>query len=186
MRGKIRHIEIVEYDPAWPRTFEALRAVVVRALGDLALTVEHVGSTSVPGLAAKPIIDMDVVIASRDQLPHMFERLRALGYVHQGDLDIAGREAFGREAFGREGEDVPRDGSAGRTFWPTHNLYVCAQNNRELGRHLAFRNYLRAHPDEAYEDLKRDLARRHQGDIDTYSRAKTKFVEGILQKAFVP
>lgn len=180
MRGKIRHIEIVEYDPAWSRTFDELRAVLNRALGGLALAVEHVGSTSVPGLAAKPIIDLDVVIAAHDQLPHVIGRLRPLGYAHQGDLDIAGREAFGRE-----GEDVPRDGSAGRTFWPTHNLYVCAQNNRELGRHLAFRNYLRAHPDQAaaYEDLKRDLARRHQGDIDTYSRAKTNFVEGILQKA---
>jgi len=178
--GNIRHIESVEHDPAWSQTFGELRTVVVRALGDLALAVEHVGSTSVPGLAAKPIIDLDVVIALRDRLPVVFERLRALGYVHQGDLGLEGREAFRRE-----GEDVPRDAWAGQAAWPSHNLYVCAQDNREFARHLAFRNYLRAHPDDAaaYADLKRDLAQRHQGDRDAYSRAKTEFVESILQKA---
>lgn len=179
MPSTMRRIEIVAHDPAWSRTFDGLRAVISRTLGDLALAVEHVGSTSVPDLAAKPILDLDVVIASRDRLPHVIERLRALGYAHQGDLGLEGREAFRRD-----GEEVPRDGAGGRT-WPVHNLYVCAQDNRELGRHLAFRNYLRAHPDEAaaYADLKRELARRHQGDIEAYSRAKTEFVENILQKA---
>jgi GrpB-like predicted nucleotidyltransferase (UPF0157 family) len=87
-------IIIVEYDPHWPDVFDELRAPVVAALGDLAVSVEHVGSTAVPGLAAKPIIDMDAVVPSVVHVPKAIERLALLGYAHRGDLGIPGREAF--------------------------------------------------------------------------------------------
>ncbi|GII97594.1 GrpB family protein [Sinosporangium siamense] len=163
-----RQVEVVDYDPQWPRVFEELSQPIADVLGPLALRIEHVGSTSVPGLAAKPIVDLDVVIASREDLAAVIERLRGLGYEHRGDLGIPGREAF----------TIP----AGL---PAHHLYVCAADNAELARHLAFRDHLRAHPDtvEAYANLKRTLATRFPDDRVAYTDAKTTFVEGVLAGA---
>lgn len=170
-----RTIEIVDYDPGWAETFAGISRVVAAALGPLALRIEHVGSTAVPGLGAKPIIDLDVVIESPRMLPLVVEALKALGYPHEGDGGIPGREAFGRE-----GATVPEDGS-GRA-WPAHHLYVCPSDSEELRRHLRFRDYLRSHPDSAarYEALKRDLAHRHANDSDSYVAGKSEFVERIL------
>ena len=170
-----RTIEIVDYDPAWPESFADISRVVAAALGPLALRIEHVGSTAVPGLGAKPIIDLDVVIESPRFMPLVVETLGTLGYTHEGDGGIPGREAFGREA-----ATVPADGS-GRA-WPAHHLYVCPGDSDELRRHLRFRDYLRGHPEAAarYDALKRDLARRHANDIDAYVEGKSAFVEGIL------
>ena len=175
---KQRKVELVEYNSQWPQFFGELSRAISTALGDLAVRIEHVGSTSVPGLAAKPIIDLDVVIASRQLLPATIQRLAGLGYKHKGDLGIAGREAFARE-----GEDVPRDGT-GRT-WPAQHLYVCAQDNVELARHVAFRDYLRNNPAEAmaYEELKRRLAQQFTYDVDAYCEAKTDFIRRTLQQA---
>ncbi|MXW26767.1 MAG: GrpB family protein [Dehalococcoidia bacterium] len=170
-----RTIEIIDYDPAWPDTFAGLSSALAAALGPLALRIEHVGSTSVPGLGAKPIIDIDVIIESPRLLPLVVEGLGTLGYSHEGDGGIPDREAFGRA-----GAMVPADGS-GRV-WPAHHLYVCPSGSEELQRHLRFRDYLRSHPDSAarYEALKRDLAHRHANDIDAYVAGKSAFVERIL------
>ncbi len=170
-----RVIEIVDYEPAWAEAFAGISRVIKAALGILALRIEHVGSTSVPGLGAKPIIDLDVVIESPRSLPPVAEALEALGYRHEGDKGIPGREAFGRE----DGT-APRGGS-GRQ-WPPHHLYVCAEDSKELGRHLRFRDYLRSHPDSArqYETLKRELASLHPHDIDSYIEGKSAFIERIL------
>ncbi len=159
---------IVDYDPHWPDRFEELRAPVVAALGDLVVIVEHVGSTAVPGLAAKPIIDMDVVVPSVSDLPEVIVRLAMLGYVHQGDLGIPGREAF--------------MSPAGK---PRHHLYVCAVGSDELRRHRSFRDCLLTHPDDAraYGALKKDAALRFAHDRAAYTEAKTRFVEAILQRA---
>ena len=159
---------IVDYDPHWPDLFEDLRAPVVAALGDLVVIVEHVGSTAVPGLAAKPIIDMDVVVPSVADVPKAIERVALLGYAHQGDLGIRGREAF-----------TPPPGK------PAHHLYVCALGSDELRRHRSFRDYLRSHPDDAraYEALKKAAASRFAEDRAAYSESKTRFVEAVLQRA---
>src|ERR1700758_3707621 len=85
---------IKEYDPQWPVLFEELRVKFSDLLGNMVSAIEHVGSTSVPGLAAKPIIDLDVLLASASYLPETIRRLATLGYKHEGDLGIAGREAF--------------------------------------------------------------------------------------------
>src|SRR5438067_8534680 len=87
-------IVVVAYNPDWPKVFAALRGRVAGVLGDLALAVEQVGSPAVPGLAAKPIVDLDVLIPSTADFPAAVERLATLGYVHQGDLGIPGREAI--------------------------------------------------------------------------------------------
>ena len=159
-------IAIVDYDLTWPAQFEEIAGRVRAVFDDVA--IEHVGSTAVVGLAAKPIIDIDVIVPSVADVPDAIVRLATLGYTHQGDLGIPGREAFG---------------------WPPntfrHNLYVCAEDSAELRRHLLFRDYLRAHPEAArrYGLLKRDLAARHVTDIDAYCEDKTEFVQWILTMA---
>lgn len=173
-----KRIEVAAYDPQWPVIFEELKSVIGRAVGDLALRIEHVGSTSIPGLSAKPIIDLDVVIDSYGEMPEAIARLETLGYKHQGDLGIKGREAFARE-----GNDVPRDGTG--KVWPVHHLYVCPKDGEGLLRHIAFRDYLRAHPDEIsrYEEVKQQLADEHPYDWETYTDGKTEYIEGILRRA---
>lgn len=161
-------VVIFPYDPAWPQVFAAIEARLVEALGGCALAIEHVGSTAVPGLAAKPIIDIDVVIAAETDLPLAAGRLASIGYAHKGEQGVAGRHAFSR----------PQD-------LPSHHLYVCAADNLELARHLAFRDHLRASPGDAgaYARLKYELAERFGADRDGYSQAKSAFVEQMLRKA---
>jgi GrpB-like predicted nucleotidyltransferase (UPF0157 family) len=169
------------YNPAWPEAFEQLHGALGSALGRLAQAIEHVGSTAVPGLAAKPIIDVDVVLASEQRLLEAIRALAPVGYTYQGELGIAGRHSFGRL-----GEDVPRDGS--HRQWPEHHLYLCAQGCPELQRHLAFRDYLRGHPATAaqYERLKRELMQRSPRDREAYTLGKSEFVEQVLKLAAVP
>ena len=161
-------VEIASYDPRWPEVFAELRGQIAGALGPLAQRIEHVGSTAVPGLPAKPIIDIDVVIAATADLSAVISQLATLGYQHEGDFGITGREAFTTPA------------SA-----PGHDLYVCAANSPELARHLVFRDYLRTHPGEAgaYAELKRSLAEQFRSDRDAYSQGKTTFINHVLAAA---
>ncbi len=163
----MRRIIVVEYDPAWPATFDDLRARVCTVVGDLALAIEHMGSTAVPGLAAKPIIDMIVVLPSADDVPQAIERLATLGYVHRGNLGIEGREAF----------SSPLE-------LPAHHLYVCPAGSLGLLNPLAVRDYLRTHPEmaRAYGDLKKSLAAEFPHDIDSYVSGKTDFILSILRE----
>jgi GrpB-like predicted nucleotidyltransferase (UPF0157 family) len=135
----------------------------------MAAAIEHVGSTAVPCLAAKPIIDMDVLLASQAMLPAAIDRLASLGYVHQGDLGIPEREAFLAPA----GD-------------PPHHLYVCPPHSAEFRRHIAFRDYLRTHPADAkrYGDLKIALAGRFREDRLAYTEAKTEFVVEVTNRSF--
>ena len=159
---------VVPYDPVWPALFAQLRDNVAGALGSLAVAIEHVGSTSVVGLAAKPIIDIDVVVPSHNEIPEAIILLAALGYVHQGDCGIQGREAF----------KSPQG-------TPAHHLYVCAQDNEELHRHIAFRNYLRRHSDKAseYGTLKLSLAKVYHQDRNAYMDGKDSLVKELLAQS---
>ena len=161
-------VTVVEYDPIWVHTFEKLRDFVVAVLGELLVTVEHVGSTSVPGLAAKPIIDLDAVVYTQSDVQTAIQRLVAVGYVHEGDLGVAGREAF-----------IPFDGA------PWHHLYVCTADNAEYKRHIQFRDYLRSHSQDTkmYGDLKWELAQRFHNDRAAYTNGKNDFVKEILKRA---
>ena len=171
-------VVVAPYDPTWPAQFEALRSVLASALGDVARAIHHVGSTAVPGLAAKPVLDVDVEIASREHLAECSRRLGLVGYRAAGDLDIAGREAFDRE-----GPDVPRDGRG--LSWPEHHLYVCASDAAELRRHLLLRDFLRANPSRAaaYAALKQSLAARYRQDREGYTRGKSDLIASILADA---
>lgn len=158
-------VVVVPYDAAWPATFEGLRAPLAAALGELAAGIEHIGSTAVPGLDAKPIIDLDVVIRRAADLDDVVRRLALLGYVHLGDLGIVGREAF-----------------RGPAASPRHHLYVCAAGAAALQAHLILRDALRADPGLAvqYGTLKRELAERYRDDRDAYTEGKSAFVTAVL------
>ena len=160
-------VVIEDYDPRWPTQFETLRSRLANSLNGLAITIEHVGSTSVPGLAAKPIIDIDVLLKSAADLPHAITALASMGYRHRGDLGIPGREAFRAPA-----GDFP------------HHLYVCLTDT-EYRRHITFRDHLRTNPEEAnaYAALKRELALKFGEDREGYNNAKREFVERILRNS---
>lgn len=164
----MRTIVVVDYDPTWPALFESLQSAIWPAVGDFALAIEHVGSTSVPGLAAKPVIDISVVLASERDVERAVDRLAGLGYVHRGNLGVEGREAF----------DQPHP-------IPAHNLYVCPRGSLGLVNQLAVRDYLRTHPDtaRAYGELKKRLAVEFPTDIDSYVYGKTDLVLSILRQA---
>jgi GrpB-like predicted nucleotidyltransferase (UPF0157 family) len=157
-------IQLVEYDPTWPTIFNQIRERVWHEVSDIAVTIEHVGSTAVPGLAGKPVIDIDVVMPLHAKVMTIIGRLARLGYEHRGDLGIHDREAF------KSPEDAPM-----------HRLYVCRRGSVALRNHLTLRDHLRQHADDlrAYAALKRALAT-ECADVDEYGRRKTSFILAIL------
>ena len=161
----LRTIEVVDYDPAWPWVFERIRGRLAPVLEGLVIGIEHVGSTSVPGLAAKPIIDLDVVISSRMRFPAVRDALESLGYIHRGNLEIPGRESFQHPS-----DEFP------------HHLYVCSVDTPNLHDHLILRDTLRANPElrDRYSAVKRDMAARFPHDIDSYIDGKGPLIEEIM------
>jgi len=157
-------IEVVDYDPAWPATFAEERGRIGTALGDLVATIEHGGSTSVPGLAAKPVIDIWLKLTGPVQPEHI-EAMAALGYRHLGEAGLAGQDLF-----------VKRSA-------PVVHLHSYQAGDPDYQRHLDFRDWLRAHPDgaAAYGRLKKDLARRFKADRLAYTEAKSDFIEAALR-----
>jgi GrpB-like predicted nucleotidyltransferase (UPF0157 family) len=169
------NIRIVPYDSRWPANFEAEAERIRGALGEVAIRVHHIGSTAVPGLSAKPIIDILLEASSLAELDHRSEQLEALGYEAKGEHGIPGRRYFRRS-----------DELGART----HQLHSFAVRSRQADRHLAFRDYLIAHPQvaQAYGELKRSLAERYPWDIYAYMAGKDAFVkryeaEGLAWRA---
>ncbi|MGO6788250.1 GrpB family protein [Rhizobium ruizarguesonis] len=163
----MRAIKVVDYDPCWPRLFAEISAEVSALLGDRLLSIDHIGSTSVPGLAAKPKIDLDAVMISDAFLPAAIEVVRAADFVFRGDTGEQ-RWAFTRDhqAYG-------------------FKLYLCGPNNRAYRERILFRDYLRDHPERAraYADLKRRLAAEASRDWDFYTGGKTAFVSETVRLA---
>ncbi|HEX7026839.1 MAG TPA: GrpB family protein [Gammaproteobacteria bacterium] len=172
------------YDPAWASEFAELQAVYVSALSGLALRIEHVGSTAVPGLPAKPVLDIDIVIQSYSVFHEIINALELLGYQHCGDQGIPQREVF-------KPKGVIAPFVASRTFM-RHHLYVCPESSPELRRHIRFRDMLRARPDlrREYETIKLGIAHRAGGDRRRYAEIKEiecrEFVERVLGQAEQP
>ena len=163
-------IEVTDYDPQWPQWFEALCEKVWPAVRDVAVRIDHVGSTAVPGLAAKPVIDMDIVVAERSDVPTVIEQLAGIGYRWRGDLGVEGRESF----------KPPANSSL-----PQHHLYVVVENNRAHLDHWLLRDLLRR--DETarnrYAAVKRRNAEEANNDIDVYVAAKAELVADLLTRA---
>jgi GrpB-like predicted nucleotidyltransferase (UPF0157 family) len=165
-------IIIVAYDPAWKALFEEERTKLAALLGALAVAVEHVGSTAVPGLAAKPIIDLMVGVHSLTEARcRCVEKLPAAGYAYLPEYE----SWLPGELFFRKGVSGP---------W-THHAHVMEPSNPGWQRRLLFRDYLRGHPDsaDAYAKLKRGLAAALKDDIAAYRNAKDEFVAATIAKA---
>jgi GrpB-like predicted nucleotidyltransferase (UPF0157 family) len=160
---------VLPYDRAWKTAFETIKGEIEAALGDLILGIEHVGSTAVEGLPAKPCIDLDVVIGDYAVFPGVVQILASIGYIHEGDLGIKGREAF-------RYEDKPH--------LMKHHLYVCPRDSRELHRHITFRDFLRSSPQAAkqYGQVKEEAARRYPDNIDQYMQFKSACVEQLYEQ----
>jgi len=160
-------IYLAPYDSTWPLEFEAEAARIERACGDLEITLEHVGSTAVPGLAAKPIIDIVAGRPPRARLAPYVAAMRQIGYEHLGAYGVPGRDYFRRGS--------PR----------SHHVHMVSRTSAFWRKHLAFRDYLRTHADAAreYEVSKRELARVSGENHMAYVTGKGPFVRRILREA---
>ncbi len=157
-------IEVVPYDPLWQREFERAAGEVTTALGPNVLAVHHVGSTSIPGIHAKPVIDLLAVVADLAAVDRRTAEMQRLGYEAMGAFGIEGRRYF------------RRDNPKGRR---THQLHVFAEASPHVRRHLAFRDFMRAHPALAdeYGALKQKLAAAHPHDVEAYMDGKDAFIK---------
>ncbi len=159
-------IIIENYNPNWPDQYEQERAAIVQAIGPYITNIEHAGSTSIPGLAAKPVIDICIDLNSYPLPAEAITAMGALGYEHLGEYGIHERHYFRKVS--------PR----------SYHIHAYSPGNIEWDAHILFRDYLRAHPQAArqYERLKRELAARHT-DRHDYTDDKTDFVHGTLTQA---
>jgi GrpB-like predicted nucleotidyltransferase (UPF0157 family) len=161
-----RAIVIVDYDPCWPAQFQKHAEILARALGDRALAIEHVGSTSVPGLAAKPIIDIDVLVEDSSDEATYLSALVEAGYV----LRVREPDWHQHRMFRTPELDV--------------HVHIFSPGSVEVSRHLTFRDRLRTCPEDRllYESVKRKLAREEWTDMNAYASAKSEVVEEIIAR----
>lgn len=168
-------IILAPYDPGWPALFQEERERLQAAVGAWAADIQHVGSTSVPGTAAKPIIDIAVHLRTLVDALYCITPLVEIGYECLGEFGIPGRIYF------RKPTDNPLPGQAHGGVGRTHQIHMYETGHDQYEKQIIFRDYLRAHPEAAqeYEALKRDLAARYS-DIEGYAEAKSDFVARIL------
>lgn len=157
---------VLPYNEEWKSDFEKIKKELCCALDGSIIGIEHVGSTSVEGLSAKPCIDIDVIIKDYSVFEAVVSALAAIGYTHEGNLGIKDREAFKY---------------SNKPHLQKHHLYVCPQNSAELYRHITFRNFLRANPDaiKKYSAVKETAAKLFPNDIDKYIEYKSPCIEEL-------
>ena len=162
-------VVVLPYDEAWKSAFEKIKDEIEEAIGDLIIGIEHIGSTSVEGMSAKPCIDIDVVIEDYSVFHAVVARLKTIGYIHEGDLGIKNREAFKY---------------SGKEHLQKHHLYVCPKYSEELHRHITFRNFLLSNPTAAkkYSLIKEKAAELFQNDIDGYIEYKSSCIEELYKE----
>ena len=165
---RTKNVVVEKWNPKWKDEFER----IVDSLGEdviyNSVKIEHIGSTSVEGLSAKPIIDLDIVIEN-DKFEIIKRLLNDKGYEHEGDLGIEGREAFSY---------------SGKEELMTHHLYVCPKDSKELFKHITFRDFLKNNPALAseYSKVKEQAAVLYPDDIDKYMEFKSEIIEKIYKR----
>lgn len=166
----MRDIVVVAHDPMWSRKFASEATVVSEVLGSAVVNVHHIGSTAIPSIFAKPIIDMLVEVTSLGAVDRRAESMGAHGYEAKGEFGIPGRRYF------------RKDNAAGIREYQVHAF---VEGSVEVDRHLAFRDYLRSHPvvAEEYSQLKRELATQHPCDSEAYRNGKDPFIKATEQLA---
>ena len=167
-----KRVVVVPYNEQWKTYFETIKQYLLTAINAEIIGIEHIGSTSVEGLSAKPIIDIDIVIKDYSVFNTVVERLATLGYIHEGNLGIKDREAFDYK---------------GNADLPKHHLYVCPEFSEELHRHITFRDYLRNNPEavQKYSRVKEEGAKLFSDSIDDYIAYKSPCIEEIYKKCGV-
>lgn len=166
-------VVIVDHDVRWFDAFDVAAAELRGALKPWIVDIEHIGSTAVAGLAAKPIIDVQVGVVSLDAGSRLVAAVEALGYVYVSEYE---RELPNRRYFRR----------TSLTGVTTHHVHLVERTDHEWwDRHIQFRDWLRAHPDDRdrYAALKRSLAREHRDDRDSYTEAKSAFIDSVVERA---
>ena len=165
---KTKQVVVLAYDARWKSDFENIKQEIENAIGDLIVGIEHVGSTSVDGLPAKPCIDIDVIIKDYSVFDNVVEKLGTIGYIHEGNLGIEDREAF-------KYLDKPHV--------QNHHLYVCPQQSKELHRHITFRDFLRKTPEAVrkYGEVKEMAAQLFPDDIEKYIEYKAPCIEELYE-----
>ncbi|MHA8114201.1 GrpB family protein [Kosakonia cowanii] len=164
----MRKIVVVPYDEKWPELFNAESFLIKRLLGEVAKDIHHIGSTSVPGLSAKPVIDVLVEVSDINELDQCTPAMVNAGYIARGENGIAGRRYFIKEGNQR-----------------SHQVHAFSVGDRQVLRHLAFRDYVRKHTDiaMAYAEVKRTAQLLYKNDAQGYSAFKAPFIEHHLQLA---
>lgn len=167
-----KRVVVVPYSEQWKTDFETIKQYVLPAINDVVISIEHIGSTSVEGLSAKPIIDIDIVIEDYSVFDTVVEKLASHGYIYERNLGIKDREAFDYKGYA----DLPK-----------HHLYVCPEFSAELHRHIAFRDYLRNHTEAVlkYSKVKEEGARLFPDSIDDYIAYKSPCIEEIYKEIFM-
>lgn len=166
---RTKKVIVVPYDKAWKSAFEEIKKEIECVIGDLIIGIEHVGSTSVEGLSAKPIIDIDVVIKDYSVFATVVQKLETIGYIHEGDLGIKDREAFKY---------------SNKPHLQKHHLYVCPQYSEELHRHVTFRDYLKNNREavKKYSLVKETAAILFPNEIEKYIDYKTPCIEELYMR----
>ena len=162
-------VVVLPYDKEWKIAFQEIKHELEQAVAELIIGIEHIGSTAVEGMSAKPCIDMDLVIRDHAAFDEVAARLAAIGYVHEGDLGIPDREAFAY---------------SNKPHLYKHHLYVCPQHSAELHRHVVFREFLKVTPEavQQYSAVKEEAARLFPDDIDEYIRYKAPCIEELYRQ----
>lgn len=165
---RTKNVVVEKWNPKWKDEFERIVVSLGKDIIYNSIKIEHVGSTSVEGLSAKPIIDLDIVIEN-DKFKIIKRLLNDKGYEHEGDLGIEGREAFSY---------------SGKEELMTHHLYVCPKDSKELFKHITFRDFLKNNPALAskYSKVKEQAAVLYPYDIDKYMEFKSEIIEKIYKR----
>lgn len=166
---RTKKVIVLPYDAAWRSAYEKIKGEIEGTLGDLIIGIEHIGSTSVEGMSAKPCIDIDVIIEDHSAFAAVVEGLKEIGYIHEGDLGIKDREAFKY---------------ADKPHLMTHHLYVCPKYSEELHRHISFRDFLRSDPEavKRYSLIKEKAAELYPNDINGYIAYKSPCIEELYKE----
>jgi GrpB-like predicted nucleotidyltransferase (UPF0157 family) len=165
----MRTVEIVPYDPQWPSLFREAAAELCAAFGENLVVHHHIGSTAIPGMPAKPVIDAMPVVQDIERVADAEPALIRIGYEPRGEYGISGRRYFVKEVEGRR----------------SHHVHAFEVNHPAVTRHLAFRDFLIAHPDEArrYAELKLKLADRYRNERQSYVEGKASFIAELERRA---
>ena len=166
---RTRKVIVLPYDDVWQSAFEKIKTEIEKVIGDLIIGIEHVGSTAVEGMSAKPCIDIDVIIEDYSEFNTVVDRLKTIGYIHEGDLGIKNREAFKY---------------SDKEHLQMHHLYVCPKYSEELHRHITFRDFLRNNPKKVkkYSLIKEKAAELFQNDIVGYMEYKSSCIEELYKE----